>query len=153
MLRAFLYKISSKLKKFKINFEDKASFILKMSKSELIKSASEDENNETEEIETSDDEYLPDFTKLQPCICERVKKSVKENCPGKEILDSEEDSRIGNTLWCSCGKYKPMATHAESVCCLGKYEIHESYFKGIHSFVFEIFLSSNLLVEVKTHLC
>ena len=56
MLIVFLYKISSKLKKLKTNFEDKTSFIIKMSKSELINSASEDENNGTEESETSDDE-------------------------------------------------------------------------------------------------
>ena len=56
VLIVFLYKISSKLKKLKTNFEDKASFIIKMSKSELINSASEDENNGTEESETSADE-------------------------------------------------------------------------------------------------
>ena len=60
------YKTSSKLKKFKTNFEDKTSFIIKMSKSELVNSALEDENNEAEESKTSDDEYLPDFTKLRP---------------------------------------------------------------------------------------
>ena len=77
-------------------------------------------------------------------------KCQKENCPGKESSNSEEDtSRIGNTLWCFCGKYKPMATHAESVCCLDKHEICESYFKSILLFVFEIFLSSNLLVRRK----
>ena len=43
---------------FKTDFEDKTSFILKMSKSELINCASEDEDNGTEESETSDDEYL-----------------------------------------------------------------------------------------------
>ena len=64
-----------------------------------------------------------------------------------ESSDLGEISRIGNTLWCSYGKYKPMATHAESICCLEKHEIHESYFKGILSFVFEIFLSSNVLVR------
>ena len=36
-----------------------------MSKSELINSASEDENNRTEKSETSGDEYLSDFTKMQ----------------------------------------------------------------------------------------
>ena len=36
-----------------------------MSEPELVNSASEDENNETEESKISDDEYLPDFTKLQ----------------------------------------------------------------------------------------
>ena len=76
MLRAFLYKTSSKLKKFKINFEDKAS----------LKRASEDENNETEEIETSDDEYLPDFTKLQPCICEKSQKVRERKLPRKRNI-------------------------------------------------------------------
>ena len=35
-----------------------------MSESELINSASKDSNNETEESETSDDEYWSEFTKL-----------------------------------------------------------------------------------------
>ena len=35
--------------------------------------------------------------------------------------------------------------HSESICCLDKDEVCESYFKSILSFVFEIFLSSNLL--------
>ena len=123
-----------------------------MSKSDLISSAFENENNETEKRETSDDEYLSDFTKLQPymykpCV---LKTSVKENCPGKESLDSEEDtSKIGNTLLRFCGKYNPKDTHAESICCLDKYEIRESCFKSILSFVFEISLFSNLLVSKK----
>ena len=117
-----------------------------MSKSELINSASEDENN-GKESETSDDEYLFDFTRYKPCVS---KEFVKENYPGKESSDSQEDtSRIGNILWCSCGKYKPIATHEESICCMDKYEIREIYFKGILSFLFEIFLSSNLLVRRK----
>ena len=37
-----------------------------MSEFELINSASEVEKNGTEESETSDDEYLPHVTKLQP---------------------------------------------------------------------------------------
>ena len=123
-----------------------------MLKSKFINSASEDENNRTEESETSDDEYLPDFTKLQsymyePCVS---KESMKENCPGNKLSDSEESTRkIENTLWYSCGKYKPMATHAESICRLDKYKTHESYFKGILSLVFEIILSSNFLVRRK----
>ena len=60
---------------------------------------------------------------------------------------------IEYTLWCSYCKLKQMVTHAESIYCLGKYEIRESYFRGILSFVFEIFLPSNLLVEVKPQLC
>ena len=51
MLRPFLCKISSELRKRKTNFEDKTSFIMKISKSELINSASEDENNGTEELQ------------------------------------------------------------------------------------------------------
>ena len=76
---------SSKPNKLKTDFEDKSSFVMKMSKSEPINSALEDENNGTEESETLDDEYLSDFTKLQsymykPCVS---KESVKENCLGK----------------------------------------------------------------------
>ena len=59
-----------------------------MSKSELINSALEVENNGTEE--TSDDEYIFDFkaatVDYQPCVS---KESIKENCPGKESSDSE----------------------------------------------------------------
>ena len=48
-----------------------------------------------------------------------------------------------------------MAAHAESICCYDEYEIRESYFEGILSFVFEIFLCSNFFSkeEVKTQLC
>ena len=48
-----------------------------------------------------------------------------------------------------------MAAHAESICCYDEYAIRESYFEGIISFVFEIFLSSNSFIkeEVKTQLC
>ena len=112
---------------------------MEMSKSELISIASEDKNNETEESETSDDEYFSDFAKLQLLMSEPSvpNNSMKENCPWKELPDLEEDtSKIGNTLWCSCGKCKPLATHTKSICCLYKYEICESYFKGILSFVF-----------------
>ena len=113
-----------------------------MSKFELVKSASEEENNGTEESETSDDEYLSDFTKLklymyEPCVS---KEFVKENCPGKESSKSEDivglDILSGLLV---VNKYKPMATYAESIYCLDKYEIGESYFKGILSFAFEIF--------------
>ena len=116
-----------------------------MSKSELINSVSEDENNGTEESETSDDICLALQSRNRTCTNTVFRKiPLKKNCPGKEPPDSEEGtSKIGNTIWCFCGKYKPMTTNAESTCCLDKYEIRESYFKGITSFVFEIFLSSN----------
>ena len=61
---------------------------------------------------------------------------MKEKCPEKESSKSEEDtSKIGNTLWFSSGKYKPVATHAESICCLDKYKARQGYFKGILSVV------------------
>ena len=92
--RVFLYKISSKLKGLGTNFQYKPIFITKLSKSELLTSASEDESNGTEENETSADRYLSDFLKLQqytyaPCVS---KESVKEKCPGKKPSDSEEDT-------------------------------------------------------------
>ena len=75
---------------------------------------------------------------------------MKENCPKKESLDSDEHtSRIGNTLLSSFRKYKPMDTHEESICCLVKYEIRESYFNGIVLIVLEIFLSRNLVERRK----
>ena len=51
-------------------------------------SASEDEKNGTEESETSDDQYLSDFTRLQPYVYEPSvsKESVKKKLPGKETL-------------------------------------------------------------------
>ena len=76
-------------------------------------SASEDEKNGTEECETSDDQYLSDFTRLQPYVYEPSvsKESVKKKTAGKR-----NTSRIGNTFWCFCGKCKPVATHSESIC-------------------------------------
>ena len=105
----------------KTNCEDKTRFIIKISISERINSASEDARshyfNGTEESQNSDDKYLPDLTKPQPYMYETCvsKESVKESCIKKESSDSEEDSsRIRNTL-CCCGKCKSKTTHAESV--------------------------------------
>ena len=82
ILRASLYKISSKLKNLKKFFEDKTNFIIKMLKPQLMNSALKDENNGTKESETSD-EYLSDFTKLQLIMCGPCFKKVCENCLGK----------------------------------------------------------------------
>ena len=81
----FLYKI---LRKLKTSFEDKTSFVIKMSKSELINSALEDENNGFEESETSDDEFMPGLTSLQLYMFELCvsRESLKESCPGKKII-------------------------------------------------------------------
>ena len=75
-----LYKTSSKLKKLETNFEAKTS----LPESELINRAKGDENNGSEKSETSDGEYLSDFTKLQPymyepCVSkESLKKTAQE---------------------------------------------------------------------------
>ena len=42
-----------------------------------------------------------------------------------------------------------MDTHEESICCLVKYEIRESYFNGIVLIVLEIFSSRNLVERRK----
>ena len=81
--------MSGKLKKLKINFEDKTSLTIKISESDEpinSDSASEDENNGTEESETSDDQYLSDFTRLQPCMYESSvsKESMKKTCREKK---------------------------------------------------------------------
>ena len=47
----------------------------------------------------------------------------------------------------SVGKCNSKATHAESICCLDKEEIPESYFQSILTFFLEIFLFSNMLVR------
>ena len=68
----------------------------------------------------------------KPCVLEEFMK--KTNCPRKEWSDSEEDtSRIGNT---PCGKYKPMATHAESICCLDKYQSYEMFFNYFYLVIY-----------------
>ena len=84
MLRAFLYKTSSKLKQRKTNFEHKKSFILKIFKSELINNDSKDENNVTEKSEASDDEHLSNFTKLQPYMYKKSQRVRERKLPGKE---------------------------------------------------------------------
>ena len=58
-----------------------------MSKSELKNNALEDENNGTEESKVLDDEYLPDFTKLQPYKYESYVSQVSERkLPRKRII-------------------------------------------------------------------
>ena len=82
----------------------------------------------------------------EPCVSKEPPKKLPRK---RKSSDSEEDtSKVGNTFWCSRGKYKPM-TNAESNCGLDKCEIRENFLKGIPSFVLEIFLSSNLLVRRK----
>ena len=125
---------------------------MKVPTSELIKSASEDKNDKTKESEISGDEFLPDLTKLQRYMYESCisKEFLKEGCLGKEPSDSEEEiSKIGNTLMCFWGKCKSKAFHAESIHCLNKRKIPESYFEGIIPSFLEKCLSSNMLVRSK----
>ena len=126
-----------------------------MSKSEFINSASEDRINGIEEwwmMINSDDEYLPDFTKLQPYMCKPCvsKDSVKENCPGKISSDLEEDnSRIGNTLRCFLLVKTNQWLLMQKAFATW---INMKFVKVILSFVFEIFLFSHSLVRRKQKL-
>ena len=86
MLRAFLYKISSKLKKLKTNFEDKTSFIMKMSTSELLNSALEDENNGTKESETLDDDTCLTLQRYNRTCTNPVLRALKRKRPKKRII-------------------------------------------------------------------
>ena len=69
------------------------------------------------------------FFLWKPCI-------PKKTLAGLEILS---EVHVVNT--------KLMATRAESICSLEKYENRDSYFKGILSFVLEIFLPTNLFIS------
>ena len=109
-----------------------------MSRSELINSALEVKSNCSEESKTSDNEYFYKcvhvwtWIHVQTLCFRRVHE--KKNCPRKEWSDSEEDtSRIGNI---PCGKYKPMATHAESICCLGKCQSYEIFFNYFYPVIY-----------------
>ena len=116
-----------------------------MSKLELINSGSENENNGTEGSEAVDDQYLLAWLCKVATIHANplFQECPWKSCPGKESSDSEDDSsKIGDTLWCSCGKCKLMDTHAENIWFLDKNEIPKSYFEGILSFFLEIFSSS-----------
>ena len=82
-------------------FDDITRFIVKMSNSNPIQNSLEDESNLTHESESSSDESLPDFSKLQPYMYEPCisNASMNRTNSGKESSDSEEDNiRIGNTL-------------------------------------------------------
>ena len=76
-----------------------------------------------------------------------IQKSPKKKLPWKRIIRFRRHWDWKYYL-VFCGKSKPVATHAESVCCLDKYEIRGSYFKVI-SFVFEFFYTVIYLVQRK----
>ena len=80
---------------------------------------------------------LKNFSHIHYKSC-HSKESMKENCTGKKLSYSEENTnRIGNTLCCSYGKYKLMAIFIQKINKY-KYEIRESFFKSILLFAFEI---------------
>ena len=140
MLRAFLYKISRKLSNFKTNFEDKASFIINISKSEFRSSVSEDETNGTEKSEISDAEFNTYLT-LQSCnrTCTSpvFQKFPPENCPGKESSGNTVRLEIFSCVLVVNTNQWPLMEKAFAAWINMKYEICESYFKGIVSFVSE----------------
>lgn len=83
------------------------------------------------------DESIPDLQKLQPYDLEpefssselSTTSSNDEQVSGSDS-DSNEESRIGNTNWCLCGKCLPMCTYTESFCCLDTNEVPDEYFEG-----------------------
>ena len=92
----------------------------------------------------------------KPCAS---KESVKKNCPGKESSDSVKKKLVRleilsgalvvNTNQWRWRKHHGKILMEKAFSCLDKYEICESFFRGIFSFVFEIFLSINLSVMRK----
>ena len=73
---------------------------MKMSKSDPLNSASEDDNNGPEKSETSGDKNLSDFKKLQPYMYEGCvsNRPVKENWLGKKSDSQDGIIRLGCVL-------------------------------------------------------
>ena len=81
------------------------------------------------------------------------KRVLERKLPRKRIIRLRIRHQQGwRYSLCSCGKYKPMTSHAENIGCLDKYKICERFFKGIQLFFFEFLLSCNLLVRRKRNL-
>ena len=89
----------------------------------------------------SDDENLLDLQKLQPNGFEpNVSSSnLSSTSSDKDISSSDsetvEESRLGNTNWCLCGKCFPMLTYTESLCCLDTNKVPDEYFEGMHNII------------------
>ena len=93
--------------------------MVKVWSSEPIQNTSEDENNLTHENESLNDKFLHEFSKLHSYVYEpRISKaSMKDAYLEKESSDpGKEKRRIESTLWFTCGKCWPIATHGESFC-------------------------------------
>ena len=88
-----------------------------------------------------DDEILPDLQKLQPYDLEpKISSSdLSSTSSDKDISSSDsettEESRLGNTNWCLCGKCFPMLTYTDSLCCLDTNEVPDEYFESMHNII------------------
>ena len=99
-----------------------------------LSSISSSENDSSNELsDFSSDESFPDITKLKPYdhepVCLPRSDDDLEDIGGDK--QAKDTSRIGNTDWCLCGKYKSMETYSESLCCLDTNEVPEELFEGI----------------------
>ena len=83
----------------------------------------------------SDNDSFPDINKLKPydlepeIACELSSSSSGDNISSSDS-ENDDDTRIGNTSWCLCGKCLSMSTDAESLCCRDMNEIPDDYFEG-----------------------
>ena len=88
-----------------------------------------------------DDEILPDLYKLQPYdLKPKISSSdLSSTSSDKDISSSDsettEESRLGNTNWCLCGKCFPMLTYTESLCCLDTNGVPDEYFERMHNII------------------
>ena len=92
-------------------------------------------NNYSSSSDSENNLSVPDISSLQPFNFEpELSKEEQELLP--ETSDSDcstknEESRIGNINWCSCGGHcKPMQTYTGSFCCRDTNEIPDELFEG-----------------------
>ena len=85
----------------------------------------------------SDNESFPDINKLKPYDLEPeiASSELSSSSSGDNISSSDsendDDTRIGNTSWCLCGKCLSMSTYnVYSLCCRDTNEIPDDYFEG-----------------------
>ena len=72
-------------------------------------------------------EFSEDFKKLKPYEFEPLASSSSD----EESKESDvENTRKGNTDWCSCDCCNVMTTEAESLCCKEANEILDNLFEG-----------------------
>ena len=95
-----------------------------------------DSNDELFDIssssESSDNDSIPDIGLLKPYDHELRRTSFDEGSLSDDssTCTDSETLRIGNTDWSLCGRFVPMETYTESLCCKETNKIPEKYFEG-----------------------